>query len=74
MTESEFRNLLSEALYEYLDNDYGDDVALDRVSTFREHGLLTSDDGLVVRLADGSEFQVTVVRSAGPDEDDESAS
>jgi hypothetical protein len=30
--------------------------------TFAEAGLLTNDEGLVIRLADGSEFQVTVKR------------
>lgn len=31
--------------------------------TFREAGLLTSDQGLVLTLSDGSEFQITVVKS-----------
>lgn len=31
--------------------------------TFAEAGVLTMDSGLTVRLADGSEYQVTVVRS-----------
>ncbi len=34
-----------------------------RVSTYAEAGLLTSNRGLVVRMSDGSEFQVTIVRS-----------
>ena len=34
-----------------------------RTSTFEERGLLTSDAGIVLSLADGSEFQITVVRS-----------
>lgn len=33
------------------------------VSTFDEAGVLTRNAGLVVRLDDGTEFQVTVVRS-----------
>lgn len=33
------------------------------VSTFTEDGVLTPDRGLVVRLADGREFQVTIMRS-----------
>ncbi len=34
-----------------------------RVETFEAAMLLTRDDGLVVRLADGSEYQITVQRS-----------
>jgi hypothetical protein len=34
-----------------------------RAETFEERGLLTSDAGIVLSLADGSEFQITIVRS-----------
>jgi hypothetical protein len=34
-----------------------------RASSFQDCGLLTSDDGVVLRLGDGSEFQITIVRS-----------
>ncbi len=41
--------------------------ALDRrggqVDTFEARGLLTRDRGLVVRLANGQEFQLTIVES-----------
>jgi hypothetical protein len=40
-----------------------DDIDVLKVSTFDESGLLTEDDGIVVRLRDGSEFHVTVVQS-----------
>lgn len=58
-TESEFVETLTEALAT-LDED-GD--TFDRVDTFESAGLLSGNEGLVVRLADGSEFQITVVRS-----------
>lgn len=32
--------------------------------SFEEAGLLTMNDGLLVRTADGREFQLTIVRSA----------
>lgn len=32
-----------------------------RVSTFEEAGVLTNNRGLVVKLADGTKFQITVV-------------
>jgi hypothetical protein len=36
---------------------------LNRVATYDEVGILTTDKGLVIRTADGSEFQITIVRS-----------
>ena len=42
------------------------DTALDEVercSSFSEAGLLTNDEGLVLRMADGSEFQITIRQS-----------
>lgn len=40
------------------------DDRLDRgVIPFRDAGVMTNNAGLVVRLSDGSEFQITVVRS-----------
>lgn len=36
------------------------------VETFRDAALMTSDDGVVVTLRDGSEFQVTVIQSKEP--------
>jgi hypothetical protein len=43
---------------------FDEDVCLRGVDTFAEVGLLTRDAGIVVQFADGSEFQVTVVRSS----------
>ena len=40
---------------------FTDDVL--SVKFFREAGLLTRDDGLVVRMRDGSEFQIAVKQS-----------
>lgn len=36
------------------------------VTTFAEAGLLTGNIGVVLRMADGSEFQITIVQSRGP--------
>jgi hypothetical protein len=33
------------------------------VMTYEEAGMITSDTGLVVRTIDGSEFQITIVKS-----------
>ncbi len=39
------------------------DVAFAEVQSFAEAGVLTNNEGFVVRMEDGSEFQVTVVQS-----------
>ena len=45
------------------DAGLGEDLAdVERVRTFEEEGVLTSDAGLVITTADG-EFQLTIVRS-----------
>ena len=49
-------------LYEMLqDQEMAPEVK--RVRTFEEDGVLTGNRGVVVRTADGSEFQVTIVES-----------
>lgn len=39
------------------------EVWIDSAATFAEHGVMTLNKGLVVRLSDGSEFQLSIVRS-----------
>ncbi len=38
------------------------------VGAYSDHGILTRDRGLVVRMSNGAEFQVTVVGSGRPDD------
>ena len=38
-------------------------VNLRRVRTYEEEGILTQNAGMTVTTADGSEFQITIVRS-----------
>jgi hypothetical protein len=33
------------------------------VKTFSDAGLLTNNDGIVIRMKDGSEYQITIVQS-----------
>lgn len=54
MNECDFRAFLYERL--------GDDP-ISSVKTFSEAGLLTANEGLVVRTKDGREFQITIVQS-----------
>lgn len=62
MTSREFTEHV-QALLE-LDDGY-DDELVDCAWTFAESGVMTQNDGLVVRMSDGSEFQVTIVQSKG---------
>ena len=60
MTERDFREILHEILALGMDKDEG---AISSVNTFREAGVLTMNEGLVIRTEDGSEFQLTIVQS-----------
>jgi len=53
MNENDFADFLSEMIVEEVDN----------IRTFEEAAIMTDNTGLVIKLADGSEFQVTIVRS-----------
>jgi len=54
-------NMISDAIELYQNEE--DDELINRISTFKEAGILSNDDGLVLYLNDGKEFQVTIVRS-----------
>ena len=65
MTAQEF----SEVLQDLLD-DPGDEIEdiygynISRISTFESKGMCTTDTGLVIKLDDGSEFYLTIVKGA----------
>ena len=53
------REKLADALF---DHDAGkDEIA--HMEPFGDAGLMTRDDGLLLKMADGSEFQVRIIRS-----------
>lgn len=60
---------VQDALLMIFDGCADDDLATNVVSQivsnqgFDEAGLLTRDTGVVIRLANGSEFQITIVQS-----------
>ena len=41
------------------------------VRTYEEVGLLTRDNGIVVRMKNGAEFQITIKQAGGPYDDEE---
>ena len=58
--------VVQDALFGMLCGDWAvEDTALEscRVSTFRDAGVMCNDAGLVLRLPDGSEFQLTIIQS-----------
>jgi hypothetical protein len=73
MTEQEMERVLLELFEEVSWIEEDDDemtvaaprelVGLEEAGTFASHGLLSGNRGLVLRLADGSEFQITIVQS-----------
>jgi hypothetical protein len=63
------RSLLEEALD--LAQAEGEVEPGTRWMTFADAGLMTNDEGLVLRLADGSEFQLTIVQSSYVDAEDD---
>ena len=64
MTEQEFRGWFHDLLEEIKD-DYDDEediVHMKDITTFQSSGLLTKNEGLIIRMSDDSEFQVTIVK------------
>ncbi len=59
MSESEFAEYLDEALMWSSEED----GMIIGSGSFESVGMMTRNEGLVVRMKDGSEFQVTVVKS-----------
>ena len=64
MDSQEFADQIGDMLQDRDDNDaLPDDERVRRVQSFREAGLLTNDAGIVVKMANGDEYQITVVKS-----------
>lgn len=65
--EREFTDeTLQNGLRDLIEGNPSDDEILwenMRVSTFEEAGVMTYDKGLVIRLPDGTEYQLTIVQS-----------
>lgn len=65
MEPQELADIIDAALDDYDDTDDDESdspIKPSRTRTFEEAGLLTTDKGLVLSFADGSEFQVTIVK------------
>lgn len=53
------KDILISALYTEMD-DCG---SIEMIRDYEEAGILTNDEGLVVTLPNGEEYQITIVRS-----------
>jgi hypothetical protein len=66
--ETALNDLFAELILEADCQEYPEDLpeelaGVEMVRTFEEAGILTYNKGLVLRMKDGGEFQITVVRS-----------
>lgn len=61
VSESDVEEMLKEVLLQGYQSPTGAEV--EDVASFYEDGLLTNNHGVVIRLSDGTEFQLTIVRS-----------
>jgi len=62
MNKRELREVLM-ALLEDATYEEGSVLEDAQVYSYEEAGLLTRDEGLVLKLANGNEFQITIVQS-----------
>lgn len=63
MTEQKFAEFLKEAIESYEDGEPREAVS------FEDNGIMSRNVGLVVAAEDGSEFQITIIRSREADND-----
>ncbi len=64
MNEIDFQNLVRDAIYyENAATKHRAAGDIQSIESFADRGVLTSNAGLVIRLTDGSEFQITIVKS-----------
>lgn len=66
-SEQELESELECLLTAYGESDAAcalEDIDVESVSSFADAGIMSMNKGLVVRCQDGSEFQLTIVRSS----------
>lgn len=63
MDANTFADTLAFFMEEIEGESFDTDFEVADVRSFESAGLLTTNDGIVVKMSDGSEFQLTVVKS-----------
>ena len=59
MTIRDFKEVLHEALYMYMDEEC---CPIRQITTLEEEGLLSMNENLVVKLNDKSEFEIVIIK------------
>lgn len=54
---------LQQYLMDVFDWSSNEDGEITSMETFEERGLMTSNNGIVIKMRDGSEFQLQIVKS-----------
>jgi hypothetical protein len=62
MEEEDLQNDMMEALYAFVEYDEPA-IDINNITSFEEAGVMTTNKGLVIKLANGREYQVSIVRS-----------
>ena len=62
MNEKEMRDFLEEAIscLEDLTKEEERETKINRIETFKDAGILTMDEGLVLKMKDGTKFYLTI--------------
>jgi len=62
MNEKEMRDFLEEAIscLEDLTEEEERETKINRIETFKDAGILTMDEGLVLKMKDGTKFYLTI--------------
>jgi hypothetical protein len=66
MEYTRYGSAVSEMIEEAIWNEISknrDDYPISSVASFDELGIMESEDGFVIKMNDGSEYQVTLIRS-----------
>ena len=63
MTETKLQEILANLPFEETEDGEGLLPGVEHGMTFEDAGIMTRNKGVVLRFEDGTEFQVTIVRS-----------
>ncbi len=65
MKTSQFENILMDTLTSDLggESTVSEHMGVEDILTFEEAGLVTHDNGIIFRMEDGSEFQMSIIKS-----------
>ena len=65
MNATEIQNALKTLLEEmgFIYGDKDEDEPIAEIATYAEHGVMTNNAGLVITLADRSQYHMTIVQS-----------